>query len=191
MITKNVDRPLGKHSSSLSSTLLTHIDLVNGKIIYFHGFVDVQGKRQDGYIISPPVYMLVWVPGSKIQLSNLPVGVIPMPPFTFTFKVGVKGSATFRQFAATLAYAITDYKCQGDTYGDGLLSDLRKPLTGSTEAASLYVQLSRVRSLRQLSIMRSFDPDELRTPLPVDLLKELEWEAQMDEETRNKYHYLE
>ena len=94
--------------------------------------------------------MLVRAPGSEIQLRDLPVGVIPMPPFTFTFKVGVgvKGSATFRQFAATLAYAITDYKCQGDTYGDGLLSDLRKPLTGSTEPASLYVQLSQVQSLR-------------------------------------------
>ena len=109
-----------------------------------------------------------------------------MPPFTFTFKVRVKGSATFRQFTATLAYAITDYKCQGDT-----LSDLRKPLTGSTEAASLYVQLSRVQSLRQLFIMRSFDPDELRKPLPVELIKELEWEAQMDEETRNKYRRIE
>jgi len=135
--------------------------------------------------------MLVRVPGSEIQLRDLPVGVIPMRPFTFTFKVGVKGSATFRQFAATLAYAITDYKCQGDTYGDGLLSDLRKPLTGSTEAASLYVQLSRVQSLRQLSIMRSFDPDELRKPLPVELIKELEWEARMDEETRNKYRRIE
>ena len=74
---------------------------------------------------------------------------------------------------------------------DSLLSDLRKPLTGSTEAASLYVQLSRVQSLRQLSIMRSFDPDELRKPLPVELIKELEWEARMDEETRNKYHRIE
>ena len=44
MITKNVDRPLGKHSSSLSSMLLTYIDLVNGKIVYFHGFMDAQGK---------------------------------------------------------------------------------------------------------------------------------------------------
>ena len=73
-----------------------------------------------------------------------------MPPFTFTFKVGVKGSATFRQFATTLAYAITDYKCQGDTYGDtygdGLLPGLQKPLT---VAASMYVKLSRVQSLRQ------------------------------------------
>ena len=114
-----------------------------------------------------------------------------MPPSRFTFKVGVKGSATFRQFAMTLAYTITDYKCQGDTYVEGLLSDLRKPLTGSTEAASLYVQLSRVQSLQQLSIMRIFDPEELRKPLPEALLKELEWEAQMDEETRNKYPYVE
>ena len=128
---------------------------------------------------------------SEIQLRDLSVEVISMSSFTFTFKVEVKKSVTFRQFAATLAYAITDYKCQGDTYSDGLLSDLRKPLTGSTEAASLYVQLSRVQSLRQLSIMRSFDPDELRKPLPVELLKELEWETQMDEETRNKYRIIE
>ena len=135
--------------------------------------------------------MLMRVSESEIQLRDLSVEIILMSSFTFTFKVEVKGSVTFRQFAATLAYAITDYKCQGDTYSDGLLSDLRKPLTGSTEAASLYVQLSRVQSLRQLSIMRSFDPDELRKPLPVELLKELEWETQMDEETRNKYRIIE
>jgi len=113
-----------------------------------------------------------------------------MSPSTVTVKVSIKGSATFRQFAATLAYAITDYKCQGATY-DGLLSDLRKPLTGSTEAASLYVQLSRIQSLQQLSIMRRFDPEELRKPLPAELLKELEWEAQMDEDTRLRYRHLE
>jgi len=135
--------------------------------------------------------MLVRVPGSKVQLGDLPVGVIPIRPSTFTFKVGVKGSAKFRQFAVTLAYTITDYKCQGDTYVEGLLSDLRKPLTGSTEAASLYVQLSRVQSLQHLSIMRSFDPDELRKPLPEELLKELEWEAEMDTKSRNKYLYVE
>ena len=167
------------------------IDLVNGKIVHFHGFADEQGKRQDGNVISPPAYMLIRVPGSKVQLGDFPVGIIPMRPSTFTFKIGAKGSAKFRQFAVTLAYAITDYKCQGDTFIEGLLSDLRKPLTGSTEAASLYVQLSRVQSLQQLSIMRSFDPEELRTPLPRELVKELEWETQMDEETKNKYTYME
>ena len=172
-------------------TLLIHIDLVNGKIVYFHGFADAQWKRQEGHIISPPAYMLVRVPGSKVKLGDLPVGVVAMPPSTETVKVGIKGSATFRQFAVTLAYAITDYKCQGDTYVDGLLSDLRKPLTGSTEAASLYVQLSRIQSLQQLSIMRSFDPGELWKPLPAELLKELEWEAQIDEDTRVRYSHLE
>jgi hypothetical protein len=91
--------------------------------------------------------MLVRVPGSKVKLGDFPVGVIAMPLSTVTVKVSIKGRAMFRQFAATLAYAITDYKCQGATY-DGLLSDLWKPLTGSTEAASLYVQLSRIQSLQ-------------------------------------------
>jgi len=135
--------------------------------------------------------MLVRVPGSRVRLGDLPVGVVAMPPLTRTVKVGIKGSASFRRFAVTLAYAITDYKCQCDTYVDGLLSDLRKPLTGSTEAASLYVQLSRIQSLQQLSIMRSFDPEELRKPLPTELLKELEWEAKMDQDTRHIYRHLE
>jgi len=49
----------------------------------------------------------------------------------------------------------------------------------------------RAQSLRYLSIMKSFDPHELRKPLLVELLNELEWEAQMDEETRNKYRRIE
>jgi hypothetical protein len=90
----------------------------------------------------------------------------------------------------TLAYAITDYKCQGETYCDSLLADLRTPLTGSTEAASLYVQLSRVQSLQHLSILRDFDAEELRKPLSEDLLKELEWEKKMDRITSEKYGYI-
>jgi hypothetical protein len=113
-----------------------------------------------------------------------------MPTVSLTFSRG-KRKATFNQFPVTLAYAITDYKCQGETYFDGLLTDLHKPLTGSTQAASLYVQLSRVQSLQQLSIMRDFDPAELRTPLSEDLIDELEWEEEMDKMTVEKYSYLE
>jgi hypothetical protein len=96
----------------------------------------------------------------------------------------------YKQFAVTLVYAITDYKCQGETYFNGLLTDLKKPLTGSTQAASPYVQLSRVRSLEELSIIRDFDPEELRKPLPEDLIKELKWEEHMDEVTKEKYGYV-
>jgi hypothetical protein len=65
------------------------------------------------------------------------------------------------------------------------------PLIGSTQATSLYVELSRVQSLEQLSIMRDFDHAELRMPLPDDLIDELEWESGMDEKTRTKYRYIE
>src|SRR5579859_4204668 len=113
------------------------------------------------------------------------------PAFTTTTFSHGKQQATFSQFPVTLAYAITDYKCQGETYFDGLLTDLRKPLTGSTEAVSLYVQLSQVQSLQHLSIMRDFDPAELRIPLPENLINELEWEEQMDKMTTDEYSYLE
>ena len=77
-------------------------------------------------------------------------------------KIGVKGSAIFKQFALILARVITDYKCQNDMYVEGLLSDLWKSLTDSTEVVSLYIQLSRMQNLQHLSIIRNFDPDELR-----------------------------
>jgi hypothetical protein len=49
---------------------------------------------------SPPAYMLVRVPGSKVKLGDLPVGVVVMPLWTETVKVGIKGSATFRPVLA-------------------------------------------------------------------------------------------
>jgi hypothetical protein len=168
---------------------------VNGKIVNFVGFTDFEGNRPNGQIITPPAYMLVKVPGKEFRLGPFPVGVFPLELSTLTFEVRKKRqlirSATFRQFPVTLAYAITNYKSQGETYSNGLLTDLRKPLTGSTPAASLYVQLSRVQTIQQLSIMRDFDPEELRKPLPHDLMEELEWEQEMDARTREKYNYLE
>ena len=161
----------------------------------FVGFADSEANRPSGRVISPPAYMLVKVPGKEFRLGSFPVGVFPLKLSTLTFEIRrnrkVIRSATFKQFPVTLAYAITDYKCQGETYANGLLTDLRKPLTGSSEAASLYVQLSRVRTINQLSIMRWFDPAELRKPLPDDLIKELEWQEMMDETTKDKYTYLE
>ena len=48
---------------------------------------------------------------------------------------------------------------------------------------SLYVQLSRVRSLNGLSVLRPFNPEELRTPIPQHLKYELQWEEEMNEIT--------
>jgi uncharacterized protein (DUF2249 family) len=45
--------------------------------------------------------------------------------------------------------------------------------------------------MQQLSIIRDFDPEELWKPVAHDLIKELEWEQEMDVRTREKYSYLE
>ena len=52
---------------------------------------------------------------------------------------------------------------------------------------SVYVQLARATSLNRLSIMRSFDPDDLRRPLPSELLDELRWQEEMARKTSEIY----
>jgi hypothetical protein len=190
LITKNVSKPL--RTMPLSHVTNKLIGLVNGNIVTFYGFADSDSNVQTGRIISAPAYMLVRVPDSKVKIGDFPVGVVPLERSKISFQ-GPRNSmgATYQQFGVTLAYVITDYKCQGETYYDGLLTDLQRPLIGNTEAASLYVQLSRVQSLQQLSIMRDFDPDELREPISDDLNRELEWEEDMDETTAEKYSYME
>jgi hypothetical protein len=165
-------------------------DVVNGKIVNFYGFADSEENQPTGRTFSSPEFMLVKVPGKMFQFGQFPPGVFPLPMKSLAFCRGNR-KVTFKQFPVTLAYAITDYKCQGETYYDGLLTDLRKPPHGTSQAASLYVQLSRVQTLQQLSIMRDFDAAELRAPLPEDLIKELEWEEKMDKITAEKYAYLE
>ena len=75
---------------------------------------------------------------------------------------GSRQSAKLTQFPVVLAYAITDYKCQRDTYHHGVRIDLMKPLSGGSLHASAYVQLSRVKRLNQISILRSFNSEDLK-----------------------------
>ena len=175
----------------------SEIGLVNGGIVEFVGFYNRLTSTNDDddnsdRIIYPPPYMLVRIiegPGSDVKLPDLPRGVVPLTPVKFT--VNEKGrSVTLLQFPVTLGYAITDYKCQGSTYNNILVLDLRKPGDGRSPAASAYVQLSRARSLSQIYILRSFDADELRTPLSQHLAAELEWEKMMDEKTMQVFGHL-
>jgi hypothetical protein len=104
--------------------------LVNGNIVTFYGFADLEGNRQTGRM-SGPTYMLVRVPENKIKIGDFPVGVVPLERSKFKFRIpNTSIGATYLQFPVTLAYAITDYKCQGETYHDRVLTDLQKPLTG-------------------------------------------------------------
>jgi hypothetical protein len=132
--------------------------------------------------------MLVKLPEGKnsIQIPGLPPHVVPLEPVQFRYSAGHGRYAKLRQFPVTVGYAITDFKCQGQTF-DWIRVDLKKPPTGFSPAMSPYVQLSRVKRLDHLSIMRPFTKEELCSPLPDDLLKELQWEDEMARKTMAVY----
>jgi hypothetical protein len=120
--------------------------------------------------------MLVQVSDSTIAIPGLPPSVVPLRPTQFTRTFKSKRKVTFRQFPVTLAFAITDYKCQGETYPNGIIVDIKQPSFGSYSASSPYVQLSRCQSFDRLSLMRPLNPEELKTPLSQPLLQELHWQ---------------
>jgi hypothetical protein len=164
------------------------IGLVNGAVVEFYGFSDVSEIEKQNHIVSGPQYMLVKIihdTGRQIQLPGLPPSVVPLQKVKFTHGRLQQTHVTFEQFPVTLAYAITDYKCQGQTYR-WVIIDIRKPTgRGKTTSASPYVQLSRATALYRLSIMRPFTDDELRDSLPLDLQNELQWQEDMALKTAN------
>ena len=75
-------------------------------------------------------------------------------------------SATRHQVPVTPAWAITDYKVQGSTY-DAVTLDLHRRNVSSKEASShkrycsVYVQLTRVRSLQDLFLLQRVALEDL------------------------------
>lgn len=125
--------------------------------------------------------------GVEISLPGLPPNVVGIEP-TEDIKYRERNkSVSFTQFPISLAYAITDYKCQGQTF-NWVIIDLKKP-GGCSPSASPYVQLSRARTRQCLSILRPFSPDELLTPLPEELQLEIKWQEQKAIETQSLYAY--
>src|SRR6266496_4876519 len=122
----------------------------------------------------------------EMSLPGLPPSIISIEPVSLTYNGGRGKAVTYFQFPITLAYAITDYKCQGQMF-TWVIVDLKKLSGGYSPTSSPYVQLSHAKTHDHLSILRPFHPAELRSPLSKDLLAELEWQAQMAKETENLY----
>ena len=165
------------------------IGMVNGATVKLYGFADTDtdGTQYHRTIISPPPYMLVKADDRlNISIPGLPPSVVPIKPVSFTYKVNSHKHAKVSQFPVTLAYAITDFKCQGQTF-DSVVCDIEKPRVGPAPPTSPYVQLSRARSLQCVSIIRPFDVDQLSAPLPADLLDELQWESALAQQTKAAY----
>ena len=71
-----------------------------------------------------------------------------------------------------------------------VLIDLKKPDCGGSSYALAYVQLSRATELEHIFIMRPFDGDDLRAPLPQALEQELAWQEDMATFTSERYSDL-
>ena len=161
---------------------------MNGAIVQFYGFAEAEAS--DNVLYRPPPYMLIKLlhePGVQISIPPLQPSVIPIKMARFKHNRGHGRSVTLEQFPVTLAYAMTDYKCQGKTF-EYVVIDLKTPSgRGSSSPTSAYVQLSRATALNRVSIIRPFDANDLCQPLPQELLDELRWQEEMAERTAHMY----
>ena len=64
--------------------------------------------------------------GVEIALPGLPPSLVGIEPMSLTYKAGLGKGVIYSQFPVTLVYAITDYKCQGQTFRC-VVVDLNKP----------------------------------------------------------------
>lgn len=162
------------------------VPVVNGTNVEFCG-LSHSAQSLTVNVIDLPDYLLVKLRSSEtvVEIPGFPPNVVPIFPESFRYNKDKKHAKWVRlmQFPVTLAYAISDYKCQGQTYDKGVRVDIKAPSKGSATVMSPYVQLSRARSLQAVSILRPFDPEQLRAPIPEELVEELEWEKMMDEAT--------
>jgi hypothetical protein len=98
-------------------------------------------------------------------------------------RVTEKPSHTF-SFLSHLHIPLPIIKCQSQTF-TSVIVDLKKP--NGRSPASSYVQPSRAKTRARLSILRPFDPAELRADLSKQILMELEWQTQKAKETEALY----
>lgn len=112
-------------------------------------------------------------------IANLEPWELPIFPYTTSVTAeatvdGKKLRKTFsrKQFHLCLAFALTDYKVQGKSYERAIV-DLVKPRHGRNNINSLYVMLSRVKTLDGLRILRKFRFEDINLQLSKNYINEM------------------
>jgi hypothetical protein len=131
--------------------------------VEYYGLAGINDVRPGDTVSPSELLLLIRIaPKYSCDIEGLPHNIFTLDWERFTYYGGKDNSVALGQFPVVLSYAITHYKCQGQTY-DAIVADLRKP-QGFASTASFYVQLSRCRTLAAVSIISSFDESELRKP---------------------------
>jgi hypothetical protein len=127
LIMENIDIPFG---------------LINDAIVEFYGFADHDDTLiRDEIIMTSPTYMLIKLKhdvGVEVALPGLSHSVVGIESMSLQYKNNSEKVAIYSQFSVTLAYAITDYICQGQTFRR-IVVDLKKPNGGYSPTSSPYV----------------------------------------------------
>lgn len=151
---------------------------------------------------NPPAQVLVELRDphpDRVMLDDLPANVVLLEPRKGSFgfitkkwkdaKTGKTHTKSITvkvcQTALTAAWAVTDYRCQGDT-SPSIIVDLSPPPSGSRDPAANYVVMSRVTKFSGLAFLRSFAKSELCHPLPSDLQAEIRRQIRVDALTCGK-----
>jgi ATP-dependent DNA helicase PIF1 len=128
----------------------------------------------------------VLVPGCGLQAPGLPINVVPVLPFRTAFcyetREGAKFNISRTQLPLWPAYAFTDYKSQGRSLTRAVVD-----LSGCGSLQSVYVMLSRVKSLDGLGILRWFSPNRLEGRLSQDFRNEFSRLEQLDRDTEREF----
>jgi hypothetical protein len=172
MVTANIDTANG---------------LSNGSVGFIYFIPDTPVNER-------PAYLLLKLRDREDLLyKGLPPGVAPLFIRSGTFKIRLKNrqksSVTIRrlQFPLVPAYAVTDYKSQGETLQAGLL-DIRKPPTGNWASFfALYVLLSRVATLEGLFLIYDFDESVFKARAPRELVSYMDQLRILDQTTRSSF----
>ncbi|MGI4847167.1 MAG: AAA family ATPase [Janthinobacterium lividum] len=131
-----------------------------------------------------PEYIILDVrqPDSEVKhapLANLKALEVPIFPSKAPVTLrktmdGTKMQKSFTRtgFALCLGFAFTDYKVQGKSL-DKMIADLVKPPRHSNSIHSLYVILSRVRTLAGLAVLRPFAQADIQAQLSAKYTNEM------------------
>ncbi len=146
MVTKNVFQSLGVANGS-TFTVVDILPDLSSERIELPGPVIIYSK--------PPICLLIRSESTKsIQLPGLDTGVVSLLPISEPVMRQGRSSSTWRTgLPCTPGFAITDYKSQSQTFDEIYLD-----IDTSSSFSSLYVQLSRGRTLRGVSLLRPIPP---------------------------------
>ncbi|KAN0074929.1 hypothetical protein V8E54_007540 [Elaphomyces granulatus] len=126
------------------------------------------------------------------------MGSTAIPIFSSSTSVKIENMSVIRhQVPLTPAWAITDYKVQGSTY-DAITVDLHRQDKTSKDSAnkhkrycSVYVQLSRVKSLQGLYLLQPVTLSDLNGKPDKLLVQEDERIAQLARSTEIAWEQIE